>query len=58
MEKIANLKYWESIVSYIILGLVTLSQIVFFCIVYYSQHDTPLQKIKKKLNRKKEGKIP
>ena len=56
MEKLAGLKYWESIVGYIIIGFVALCQIVVFAVGYYTDHDTPLQKIIKKLKRKKDAK--
>lgn len=55
MERLANLRYWETIAAYIIAGLVILFQLVILATVYYSQHDTPLQKIKKKLKQKKEA---
>lgn len=55
MDRLANLRYWETIVAYIIVGLVILFQLFMLVILYYSQHDTPLQKIKKKLKQKKEA---
>ena len=54
MDRLANLRYWETIAAYIIAGLVILFKLVMLAILYYSQHDTPLQKIKKKIKQKKE----
>lgn len=55
MDRLVNLRYWESMAGYIITGLVFLWMIICFVYVYYREHDTPLQKIKKKLKQKKEA---
>ncbi len=53
MERFANLKYWESIIAYIIVGLYIVGSIIFFILINYG---TPLQILKRWMTKRKEKK--